>query len=115
PPQLAERYAAEGADELVFLDITAAPAGRATLLDIVERTARRAFIPLTVGGGVQSVIEMRDVLRAGATPWRLPRAARRDAAPRRAAPACDTSSRPARRTSRISITLCGPRGAPSSR
>lgn len=66
PPELAERYAAEGADELVFLDITAAPAGRATLLDIVERTARRAFIPLTVGGGVRTVIEMRDVLRAGA-------------------------------------------------
>jgi cyclase len=66
PPTLAERYAAEGADELVFLDITAAPERRATLLDIVERTARRAFIPLTVGGGVRSVSEMRDVLRAGA-------------------------------------------------
>ena len=66
PPELAERYAAEGADELVFLDITAAPEGRGTLLDIVERTARRAFIPLTVGGGVRSVDEMRDVLRAGA-------------------------------------------------
>jgi cyclase len=66
PPALAERYAAEGADELVFLDITAAPERRGTLLDIVERTARRAFIPLTVGGGVRSVHEMRDVLRAGA-------------------------------------------------
>ena len=66
PPELAERYAREGADELVFLDITAAPEGRATLLEIVERTARRAFIPLTVGGGVRSVDEMRDVLRAGA-------------------------------------------------
>jgi cyclase len=66
PPELAERYAREGADELVFLDITAAPERRATLLDIVERTARRAFIPLTVGGGVRSVSEMRDVLRAGA-------------------------------------------------
>ena len=66
PPELAERYAAEGADELVFLDITAAPERRATLLDIVERTARRAFIPLTVGGGVRTVNEMRDVLRAGA-------------------------------------------------
>jgi cyclase len=50
----------------VFLDITAAPEGRGTLLDIVERTARRAFIPLTVGGGVRSVEDMRDVLRAGA-------------------------------------------------
>ncbi len=66
PPELAERYANEGADELVFLDITAAPERRSTLLDIVERTARRAFIPLTVGGGVRTVIEMRDVLRAGA-------------------------------------------------
>ncbi len=66
PPELAERYAAEGADELVFLDITAAPERRGTLLDIVERTARRAFIPLTVGGGVRTVDEMRDVLRAGA-------------------------------------------------
>ena len=66
PPELAERYAHEGADELVFLDITAAPERRGTLLDIVQRTARRAFIPLTVGGGVRSVQEMRDVLRAGA-------------------------------------------------
>jgi cyclase len=66
PPELAERYAREGADELVFLDITAAPERRGTLLDVVERTARRAFIPLTVGGGVRSVSEMRDVLRAGA-------------------------------------------------
>ena len=66
PPELAERYAREGADELVFLDISAAPEGRATLLDIIERTARRAFIPLTVGGGVRSVDEMRSVLRAGA-------------------------------------------------
>lgn len=66
PPELAERYAREGADELVFLDIAAAPDGRATLLEVVERTARRTFIPLTVGGGVRSVDEMRAVLRAGA-------------------------------------------------
>lgn len=66
PPELAERYSLEGADELVFLDISAAPERRGTLLDIVERTARRAFIPLTVGGGVRTVEEMRDVLRAGA-------------------------------------------------
>jgi cyclase len=66
PPELAERYAREGADEIVFLDITAAPEGRGTLRDIVERTARRAFVPLTVGGGVRRVEEMRDVLRAGA-------------------------------------------------
>jgi cyclase len=66
PPSLAERYAAEGADEIVYLDIAAAPDERATLLDIVERTARRVFVPLTVGGGVRSVDEMRLVLRAGA-------------------------------------------------
>src|SRR5215218_7378597 len=66
PAELAERYAREGADELVFLDITAAPERRSTLLDVVERTARRAFVPLTVGGGVRTVVEMRDVLRAGA-------------------------------------------------
>jgi cyclase len=66
PAELAARYAAEGADELVFLDITAAPERRATLLDVVERTARNVFIPLTVGGGVRSVDEMRAVLRAGA-------------------------------------------------
>ena len=66
PPELAERYAREGADELVFLDITAAPEGRGTLLDIVERTARRAFIPLTVGGGVRSAEDVNRLLRAGA-------------------------------------------------
>lgn len=66
PPELAERYAEDGADEIVFLDIAAAPEGRATLLDIVERTARRVFVPLTVGGGVRTVHEMREVLRAGA-------------------------------------------------
>ncbi len=66
PAELASRYAAEGADELVFLDITAAPERRGTLLDVVERTAREVFIPLTVGGGVRSVDDMRAVLRAGA-------------------------------------------------
>jgi imidazole glycerol-phosphate synthase subunit HisF len=66
PAELAARYAAEGADEICFLDISATPEGRGTLLDAVERTARRAFIPLTVGGGVRSVDEMRAVLRAGA-------------------------------------------------
>ena len=66
PAELAERYAREGADEIVFLDITAAREGRGTILDVVRRTASRAFVPLTVGGGVRSVDEMRDVLRAGA-------------------------------------------------
>ena len=66
PAELAERYAREGADEIVFLDITAAPEGRGTMLEVVRRTASRAFVPLTVGGGVRSVDEMRDVLSAGA-------------------------------------------------
>ena len=66
PPTLAARYADAGADEICFLDITAAPEGRATLLDVVERTASRVFIPLTVGGGVRSSDDMRAVLRAGA-------------------------------------------------
>ncbi len=66
PPELAKRYAEAGADEICFLDISAAPEGRGTLLDVVERTASQVFIPLTVGGGVRSAVEMRDVLRAGA-------------------------------------------------
>jgi cyclase len=66
PVELAARYAAEGADEIVYLDISAAPEGRGTLLELVERTARTVFIPLTVGGGVRAVHEMREVLRAGA-------------------------------------------------
>jgi cyclase len=66
PAELATFYAGEGADELVFLDIAAAPEGRGTLLDAVERTARQAFIPLTVGGGVRTPDDMRAVLRAGA-------------------------------------------------
>ncbi len=66
PAELAERYAHEGADEIVFLDITAAHERRGTMLEVVRRTASRAFVPLTVGGGVRAVEEMRDVLRAGA-------------------------------------------------
>jgi len=66
PAELAERYAHEGADEIVLLDITAAHERRGTMLEVVRRTASRAFVPLTVGGGVRSVEEMRDVLRAGA-------------------------------------------------
>jgi cyclase len=66
PPELAARYAAAGADEIVYLDIAAAPEERGTLLDIVERTARQVFVPLTAGGGVRTPAEMRAVLRAGA-------------------------------------------------
>jgi cyclase len=80
PPELAARYAEEGADEIVYLDIAATPEGRGTLLDIVERTARRVFVPLTVGGGVRTVAEMRDVLRAGADRVSINTAAVRDPA-----------------------------------
>jgi len=66
PADAAARYAAQGADEIVFLDVTAAPEGRDTDLDWVRRTAERVFIPLTVGGGVRSVADAGRVLRAGA-------------------------------------------------
>jgi len=66
PVELAGRYAAEGADEICFLDITASHEGRGTLLEIVHRTAATVNVPLTVGGGVASVEDMRRVLRAGA-------------------------------------------------
>ena len=78
PPALAARYAEAGADELVFLDIAAAPEERATLLDVVERTARQAFVPLTVGGGVRAPHEMKAVLRAGADKVAVNTAAVRD-------------------------------------
>ena len=66
PVELAARYAAQGADEICFLDITATHEQRTTLLDVVHRTAATVGIPLTVGGGVRSVADMRAVLRAGA-------------------------------------------------
>lgn len=66
PVQLAARYDLEGADELVFLDITASSDGRATMVDVVERTADQVFIPFTVGGGIRAVTDARTMLRAGA-------------------------------------------------
>ncbi|MBA3645394.1 MAG: imidazole glycerol phosphate synthase subunit HisF [Gemmatimonadaceae bacterium] len=66
PAAMAERYEADGADEIVFLDVSATHSGRATLLDVVSRTAQRLFIPLTVGGGVRTVSDVDLVLRAGA-------------------------------------------------
>lgn len=66
PVELAARYEADGADEVVFLDITASHEGRATLLDTVRRTAEALFIPLTVGGGVGTVDDVGALLRAGA-------------------------------------------------
>lgn len=66
PVGLAARYEAEGADEIVFLDISASAEGRRTLLDVVRRTAERLFIPLTVGGGIAEVDDIARALRAGA-------------------------------------------------
>ena len=66
PVELAARYNAEGADELVFLDIAASSDSRDTMVDVVRRTADAVFIPLTVGGGVRSVADMRQLLAAGA-------------------------------------------------
>jgi cyclase len=66
PVELAARYDEEGADELVFLDITASSGDRETTYDVVRRTAEQVFIPLTVGGGVRSVDDVDRLLRAGA-------------------------------------------------
>jgi imidazole glycerol-phosphate synthase subunit HisF len=66
PVEQAARYDAEGADELVFLDISAAPAARRTTLDMVSRVAESIFIPFTVGGGIRSVADAGDALRSGA-------------------------------------------------
>ncbi len=66
PVELAARYDAEGADELVFLDITASSDDRDTIVDVVRRTAEQVFIPFTIGGGVRVVDDARRLLRAGA-------------------------------------------------
>ncbi len=66
PVEMASFYDAEGADELVFLDITASSNGRRTMIDVVERTSDQVFIPLTVGGGVRAVSDIRELLSAGA-------------------------------------------------
>jgi len=66
PVELAAAYDAAGADELTFLDVTASAHGRATMLDVVRRTAETVFIPLTVGGGVRSVSDVDTLLRTGA-------------------------------------------------
>ena len=66
PVELAERYNEQSADELVFLDITASSDGRDTMADVVARTARKVFIPLTVGGGIRSVGDAHRILMSGA-------------------------------------------------
>ena len=66
PVECAAEYDAQGADEIVFLDITASHEGRGTMLDVVSRTAKKVFVPLTVGGGIRTIDDFRDTLRAGA-------------------------------------------------
>ena len=64
---MARRYEAEGADELVFLDITASHENRGIMLDYVRQTAEQVFMPLTVGGGIRGIDDFRNLLNAGAT------------------------------------------------
>jgi cyclase len=66
PVELAARYDAEGADEIVFLDITASSSARNTMIDVATRTAEECFIPFTIGGGIRTVDDARGLLRAGA-------------------------------------------------
>src|SRR5687767_952760 len=66
PVELAVRYNEQGADEMVFFDITASAHGRATIVDVIQRTADQCFMPLTVGGGIRTVDDMQAMLRAGA-------------------------------------------------
>ena len=66
PVELAVRYNDQGADEMVFFDITATAQGRASMVDVIERTADQCFMPLTVGGGIRAVDDMQTMLRAGA-------------------------------------------------
>ena len=78
PVEAAEAYDAGGADELCFLDITASHEGRGTLIDVVRRTAERCFMPLTVGGGVRTLEDIRALLLAGADKVSINSAAVRD-------------------------------------
>ena len=66
PVELARYYSDQGADEIVFLDITATSDGRTTVADVVERTAEQVFVPLTVGGGIRTLEDFQLLLRAGA-------------------------------------------------
>src|SRR5207237_8832325 len=66
PVELAVRYNQQGADEMVFFDITASAHRRATIVDVIERTADQCFMPVTVGGGIRTVADMSTMLHAGA-------------------------------------------------
>lgn len=78
PVECAVAYDRQGADEICFLDITATHEGRKTMADVVRRTAKKVFVPLTVGGGVRTVEDYRDILRAGADKVSVNSAAIRD-------------------------------------
>jgi len=78
PVERAKFYSDEGADEIVFLDITATHEGRSTMIDVVRRTAYEVFVPLTVGGGIATVEDFHDILRAGADKISVNSAACRD-------------------------------------
>lgn len=78
PVEIAEFYNKEGADEIVFLDITATHEGRNTMIDVVRKTAEKVFIPLTVGGGIRTLDDFKDILRAGADKISVNSAAIRD-------------------------------------
>jgi imidazole glycerol-phosphate synthase subunit HisF len=78
PVEIASFYNKEGADELVFLDITASHEGRKTMIDVVRKTSEKVFIPLTVGGGISSIEDFKDILRAGADKISVNSAAVRD-------------------------------------
>ena len=66
PAEIAKEYNSQGADEIVFLDITASSEGRGTLLDVIERTASEVFLPVTVGGGIRTTDDIKEILRVGA-------------------------------------------------
>lgn len=66
PVELAKFYSDQGADEVVFLDITATSDGRKSVVDVIERTGRKVFVPLTVGGGIRTTADFQEILRAGA-------------------------------------------------
>ncbi len=78
PVEVAARYEADGADELVFLDITASHEGRATMIDVVRRTAEVVFMPLTVGGGIRTLEDIRALLNAGCDKVSINSAASKD-------------------------------------
>ena len=78
PVELAKFYSDQGADEIVFLDITATHEARSTMVDVISRTAENVFVPLTVGGGIRTVDDFKEILRAGADKISVNSAAVRD-------------------------------------